>query len=602
MSARDFKRQMILHVMATYSRIRGLFVGVLRPGEKNISELSLSLLSTILLNSANTLESFEFHRVVQKAHEDLEERVKERTLKLAEANEKLQVEIAERKRAEAALRQTGSLLQNTFKAIPDLLTVHDRDLRVVLSNRHGQKEVIEGGQGGLPYCYGWYMHRDKPCEPCPTLEVFRTGRAVKAEVANPHSHRILEVSAYPVFDGWGKVELVTEHVRDITERKRTEEEQLKISKLESTGILAGGIAHDFNNLLTAILGNIELAKMASSPEGQIGSYLMNAEKAGTVARGLTSQLITFADGGAPVTEVISIVDLVKEAAAFALSGSSVQGELFLPDDLWFVKADHRQMRQVVQNMILNAREALPEGGTVLVRAKNVTVHLQEGLPLPEGHYLKVSIEDRGCGIPEQIVSKIFDPYFSTKQRGNQKGMGLGLTICHSIVKNHGGYIQVESQVNRGTTCHVYLPAFKDEATLVPHEDKGSSGTKGRVLVMDDEEMVRDYIGMALGQMGYETAYSKNGEEAIALYKKAMDSRRPFSTVILDLTVRGGMGGKETMKRLLEIDPKVEAVISSGYSNDPIMLEYREHGFKGALAKPFQISQLVEIVSTVEISP
>jgi CheY-like chemotaxis protein len=253
-------------------------------------------------------------------------------------------------------------------------------------------------------------------------------------------------------------------------------------------------------------------------------------------------------------------------------------------------------------VILNAREALPEGGTVSIRAKNVAVHLQEGLPLPEGQYLRLSIEDRGCGIPEQIVSKIFDPYFSTKQRGNQKGMGLGLTICHSIIKNHGGYIQVESQVNRGTTCHVYLPAFKEEAAPVLIEAKGPSGTKGRVLVMDDEEMVRDYVGMALGQMGYEAEFSKNGEEAIALYKTAMESRRPFNTVILDLTVRGGMGGKETMKRLLEIDPKVEAVISSGYSNDPIMLEYKEYGFKGALAKPFQISQLVEIVSTVEMSP
>jgi signal transduction histidine kinase/CheY-like chemotaxis protein len=592
-ATRDFKKEIILHVMATYSKIRGLFVGILRPDEKNVPEVSLSLLSIILLNSANTLESLETQRITQKARQDLETRVRERTLNLAQANENLRVQIAEREKAEQVLNQTASLLQNIFEAIPDLLTVYDSNLRVVLSNWPERRRAPDEVEAGMPDCYARYMNRDHPCDPCPTLEVFRTGRPATKEMTIPRLQRILEVNAYPVFEKSGNVRLVTEYVRDITGHRQMQREQLKIAKLESTGILAGGIAHDFNNLLTAILGYIELSKMGLPAQTQTVDYLRNAEKAVTVAQGLAHQLITFADGGLPITRPTPLRDLVTESAELALSGSNVQCKIALADDLWLTKVDPLQMRQVVQNIVLNAREAMPGGGQILIRAHNVTSDDKEGIALPEGDYVKMSIEDHGSGIPEETLSKVFDPYFSTKTRWDQKGMGLGLTVCHSIIEKHGGHICIESQVKQGTTVHIHLPAIREEVVQGTNETVRSHA---RVLVMEDDEMVRDFVEKALRKLGHEVEPSNNGEGVLKLYNKAMESKKPFDIVILDLTIKGGMGGKETIKELVKIDPRVHAIIASGYSNDPVMVEYKQHGFKGALSKPFHVRELGHMVS------
>jgi two-component system, cell cycle sensor histidine kinase and response regulator CckA len=389
-------------------------------------------------------------------------------------------------------------------------------------------------------------------------------------------------------------------VMDLTERKRVEDAHLILSKLESTGILAGGIAHDFNNLLAVMLGNLELARMVAQPRGGLAMHLEEAQKAVWTARDLTQQLITFAKGGTPVREVISLSGVIREAVTFSLRGSPVKCEFFISPDLWRMEADKSQIGQVIWNLTLNAREAMPEGGTMSVRAENVELGSEMGLPLPPGEYVKLTIADQGVGIPERILPRIFDPYFSTKERGNQRGMGLGLTICHSILQNHGGAITVVSKEGVGTTFQIYLPASHE---MMQEERPAATAPEvlprtGKVLVMDDEKMLRNFLGEALQMLGHEVELTENGEKAVELYQAAKELGRPFDGVILDLTIRGGMGGVQTIKALQKIDPLVKAVVSSGYADDPVMVDYERYGFRGALAKPYGIASLRQTLARV----
>ncbi len=375
---------------------------------------------------------------------------------------------------------------------------------------------------------------------------------------------------------------------DITERKRMEEEIMKARKLESLGVLAGGIAHDFNNMLTAVLGNISFAKHFADPENsKLLRRLAEAEKASLRARDLTQQLLTFSRGGAPIKETVSLVELLKGTSEFALSGSNVVCEFSILDDLWPVDADQGQISQVIENLIINANQAMPEGGTIQVRAENVTVGTGNILPLVKGQYVKVSVTDHGLGIPKEHLLKLFDPYFTTKQEGS----GLGLATAYSIIKKHGGYITADSELGVGTTVNFYLPASEKPVPAKEGEEERLPVGEGKVLVMDDEDSVREVAGDMLAQMGYEVAFAKDGAEAIELYKKANETARPFDAVIMDLTVPGGMGGKEALQALVAIDPEVKAIVSSGYSKDPVMAEFRKHGFKGVVAKPYRIQEL-----------
>ena len=383
-------------------------------------------------------------------------------------------------------------------------------------------------------------------------------------------------------------------IRDITERRKMEEELLKIEKLESLGILAGGIAHDFNNILTAILGNISLARMYASDEERTSKRLAEAEKACLRAKDLTQQLLTFAKGGAPIKKTTSIAEIIKESASFALKGSNARCEFSIPEALWLVETDEGQISQVINNLIINADQAMPAGGIIKVGAENMAVVEEHGLPLKEGKYVKISIEDQGIGIPEEHLSDIFDPYFTTKH----KGSGLGLATSYSIIKNHEGCITVESKLGVGTTFYLYLPASQKEPLTKKDIAEGPLAGKGRVLVMDDEEIIRDLTGELLSHLGYEVESARDGAEAIGLYKQAKAASRPFAVVIMDLTIPGGMGGKETMQKLLEIDPGVKAIVSSGYSNDPIMTDYRQYGFSAVVAKPYKVQELSKTLQAV----
>ncbi len=382
---------------------------------------------------------------------------------------------------------------------------------------------------------------------------------------------------------------------DITERKRAEQELQKAAKLESIGILAGGIAHDFNNILTGIMGNVTLAKRYVEPGDKVFDRLQQAEKACLRARDLTQQLLTFSKGGAPVKSSSSIAELLMESASFALRGSGVRCEFSLSDDLWPVEFDEGQMNQVISNLTINAVEAMLESGVINVRARNAIVEEGSALPLPAGKYVEIVIEDHGVGIPKKNLGKIFDPYFTTKKEGS----GLGLATAYTIIKNHNGCVTVTSEVNVGSTFCIYLPA--SEKSVLPKKepeiDTRFTG-RGRILVMDDEEMIREMLGRILTLAGYKVELASDGAEAVERYINAKEQGQPFSAVILDLTVPGGMGGREAIKKLLEVDPTVKTIVSSGYSNDPIVSDFGKYGFKGVATKPYATTEIEKTLRNV----
>jgi signal transduction histidine kinase/CheY-like chemotaxis protein len=380
--------------------------------------------------------------------------------------------------------------------------------------------------------------------------------------------------------------------REIVERQRAEEDLLKMAKLESIGILAGGIAHDFNNILTAIQGNVSLAKLASKPRDKVYMWLTEAEKASTRAKDLTQQLLTFSRGGEPVRKASHIAGIVRDSCEFALRGSSVCCEFSIPEEVWTVNADEGQIGQVISNLVINAHQAMPQGGVIDVTVDHSEVGPEHGLPIPAGDYVRISIEDHGCGIPEEHLSKIFDPYFTTKE----KGSGLGLATSYSIIKKHDGLIAVDSAPGLGTTFDVYLPRSYDEAT-VPERSKMKLVTgSAKILLMDDEQAIGELAKEMLSMLGYDVDVANEGSEAVERYRKAWKTSDPYDLLILDLTVPGGMGGKEVIEILGRSDPKIKAIVSSGYSNDPIMANYKQHGFTGVVSKPYTVQELCKAVN------
>lgn len=379
-------------------------------------------------------------------------------------------------------------------------------------------------------------------------------------------------------------------VEDITERLAHEQELLRAQKLESLGVLAGGIAHDFNNILTVILGNASLAKQLAVVETEGGAEVVHEiEQAAIRARGLTQQLLTFSQGGAPVKHLASLREIITESALFVARGSSVSCVFDMADDLWAVEVDTAQISQVFQNIVLNAVQAMPTGGTVTIRADNVMWAGDQRIPA--GNYVRVQVSDTGVGIPDAYVARIFDPYFTTKKSGS----GLGLTTALSVVKRHGGQIDVQRNESGGTTFIVYIPAqaSAEKPARVAHKlpARLRYSCHGRILVMDDETPVRTLMARALQEAGYEVAVAASGEEAVAQFKAAYEHPPRFDAVILDLTVRGGIGGVEVLQQLRCIDPQIKAIVSSGYSSDPIMAQYRHSGFDGMVPKPFRIEDL-----------
>jgi CheY-like chemotaxis protein len=364
--------------------------------------------------------------------------------------------------------------------------------------------------------------------------------------------------------------------------------------LESIGILAGGIAHDFNNILTAILGNLSLAKLDVAPGDTTWTRLVEAEKAAIRAQSLTRQLLTFSKGGAPVRQASAIGQLIEESANFAIRGTTIKCRIAIAPDLHPVDIDPGQIGQVINNIVLNASQAMPDGGINSVDARNVAAGDVPERNLPPGDYAMITIKDQGAGIPRENIPKIFNPFFTTKT----KGTGLGLATAYSIVKRHDGAISVDSALGRGTTVSIFLPGSRLEVPEIPSVRTPPCEGKGRILVMDDEEMVRDVAASLLESMGYLAHAVKDGSEAIDAYLRAMKEGMPFDAAILDLTVPGAMGGKECVRRLLDIDADAKVIVSSGYSQDPILSMYRDYGFSGVIAKPYQMGELGQAIQLV----
>ncbi len=508
-------------------------------------------------------------------------------------------DITDRIMMEMKLAEERELLTVTLRSIDDGIMAMDLEGRVLLMNH--KAETMTGwntpeafGRPLSEICSVVFRETRQSCDslvdgvlqsgeimpvPSPVVLISRSG----AEIA-------VAGSCAPIKDKDRKTIGVVLVIRDITEQLRMEQEVIKIKKLESIGVLAGGIAHDFNNILAAILGNIDLARLDPHLSVRTGRLLEEATKASFRARDLTQQLLTFARGGEPIKETASLAEVVKDSADFILRGQNVSCSYSFPEDLWLVSIDKSQISQVVQNIILNACHAMPNGGVIRLACENVHTAVPVNMHLPKGsNYVKMRIEDSGVGIPANVLDKIFDPYFSTKQLGS----GLGLAITHSIVTRHGGHIDVQSIPGIGTTFTVYLPASEQQSLVSDgrHQETGVSAQKGKIMVMDDEELVRNVTQAMLQEMGHEVVCAERGEEAIRLYQEAMESGTPFDLIIMDLTIAGGMGGKEAVKEILTLNPDAHVIVSSGYSNDPVMAEFRRYGFCGAIVKPFDIEAL-----------
>lgn len=384
-------------------------------------------------------------------------------------------------------------------------------------------------------------------------------------------------------------------VREISDRKLAEKEVLKMKNIESIGVLAGGIAHDFNNILTAILGNTSLALLDKDLSKNIRTLLLEVEKASVRAHKLTKQLMAFSKGGSPIRELSSLENIIKESAGFVLHGTSASCQYNIPQGLWLVNIDKGLIGQVIQNMVLNSGQAMPNGGVIDITCENTE---SGSVPFPHAEtgtgYVKIVVHDNGTGIPEELIDKIFDPYFSTKQEGN----GLGLATCYSIITKHGGNVFVNSSPNLGTSFTIYLPAIADPLTANTEPEKHQTVSQARILIMDDDEIVRGVVKETLTVLGHEVVLAEDGDEAFDLYKEALQSGNLIDLTIMDLIIPEGKGGEETVQEILKIDPTAKVVVVSGHSSDVVMENYKDYGFCAAMVKPYRLQELSKVIDRV----
>jgi PAS domain S-box-containing protein len=497
----------------------------------------------------------------------------------------IQIDVTEKAQSAEALRLAEQRLQSLLRELPVVLFVLDRNGAFTLSEGRalatlGLRPGQVVGRSALE------VYRDFPAV------VAQLRRALAGEVtrATLEVGRLTFDTAFtPLRDAGGRLDGVIGVALDVTERRRVEEEQRQDQRLESVGVLAGGLAHDFNNLLTSILASMSLAKEASS-DAERRELLADAERASSRARDLTRQLLTFSRGGAPVRRLLELPRVLRETLGFAMAGTPVVGEAVIDPDLWPVEADEGQLAQALNNLLINAAQAMPQGGRVVVRASNRPASANG----EAGPRVAISVEDQGVGIPAEHLPRVFDPYFTTKQAGS----GLGLAVVHSVVRAHGGRIGVTSEPGRGSSFTLELPASPGGEVAARPAERPPARRGGRILVMDDEPLVRKAAERALGRLGYEVVAVADGAEAVARYEAARLGGSPFQAVILDLTVPGGMGGAEAMARLRQVHPDVKAIVSSGYASNSVMADHDLHGFSDVLEKPWRVEELGAVLDRV----
>ncbi len=512
--------------------------------------------------------------------------------------------ITNRKEAQQNLASERERLAVTLRSIGDGVITTDTRGTVLFLNKVAEQLTgwSNGEAQGKPSTEVFNIINEKTKAPCesPVQRVLKSGKIVglanhTALIDKNGTIRSIADSGAPIRDRRSRIIGVVLVFRDVTHEQKMEDELLRTRKLESVGVLAAGIAHDFNNILSAILGNIDLAERLASSDQHVGALLADARKATERATRLTRQLLTFAKGGEPVKETTNLAQLIREAGDFVLHGTHISIIYSCIDDLWPVSVDVGQTGQVIQNIILNARHAMPEGGIIEVQCTNIEDTPNEALlNIHKGRFVHITIQDHGVGIPQEIIDKIFDPYFTTKQ----KGSGLGLAICHSIISKHDGYLTVESQAGKGSKFSIYLPAAEHaDVEETKQQAIASPSGSARIMVMDDEEMLRKVAESQLLHFGHEVVLVENGNEAVEKYLELMELGTPVDLIIMDLTIPGAMGGKDAVQEILKINPDAKVIVASGYSNDPIMANCKDFGFVASVAKPFNLDELNSTITS-----
>lgn len=503
------------------------------------------------------------------------------------------VSLAERNQARSQLQESARRVTEILERTTDAFFAVDQDWKFTYLNAQAEnlfgwrRDDLKGKQlwTEFPHLKGSVFEENYK-------RVMIDKVHVQFEMSDTAGKTWYEMHAYPSGGG------VSVFFRDVTERKRVEEERLTTSKLESLGTLAGGIAHDLNNILTVISGNIGLAQVEvpGDPSNAL-NFLTKAGRAAQHAAHLSRQLLTFSKGGAPLKRMAAISELLCQSAEFSLYGSNLRVALDIPADLWKAEVDSAQVKQVINALMMNAREAMPQGGIVRVSARNVEIEPEPGSLLPPGCYVKVAIEDHGGGIDDELVTRIFDPYFTTRPNGS----GLGLSISYSIIKKHGGLLHLEDSSSDGSTFSFYLPAVVAKENVETRSLQPGNNPEflhQRILVMDDEDAVRELTSELLGTLGFDVTAVSDGVEAVTTYERALEKGENFQAVILDATIRGGMGGVATIERLRQVDPGVTAIVCSGYSDEAALSEFLAYGFRGALPKPFTRHELADVLQQV----
>lgn len=532
----------------------------------------------------------------------LEKLVDERTKDIQMINRELEIEISERIIAQERTLSEKERLLVTIRSLTEGFISTDIDSQIILLNPAAE-EMIETSMEnslGKPIQSIIQFRHDKDHTPInPTELVLTTGKTIVVKSAllvnNLGYEFLVEASVSPVIDA-GQALIGTVMVfRDIQTRKKTEEYLIKSIKLESVRTLSGGIAHDFNNILTGILGNISLAKYMLKPDDKIYSLMLDAEKASMRAKGLSQQLLALSKGGILFKQATQLADLIYDATRFVLSGVSFETEFSIPDNIWIVEIDRGQIAQVIHNLILNAREAMPNGGQLRIECCNTTLDSSNRkIPLPDGNYVRVSVIDTGTGISKQNLPKIFDPYYTTKG----EGQGLGLATSFTIVRNHNGYITVDSVEGKGSTFTFYLPTVQESRKLGPVQSLNKNSGSVRILVIEDEENIRAILRVLFTSHDWLADYCASGQEGLTYFQRALEDNKPYDLVFLDLTLPGELDGRETFQSIKNLDPYVKAVITSGYTEDPVILNFKQYGFSMAITKPFRISDLEKTLLTL----